>query len=107
MRRILSLLLLWGSLAEAGSLSFLHGNSYKNYAGNVVEKEIITIDHFGAGKYGSVFFYYDISYPRRKDDKAEFFGSISPLLSFSKISGRSFSYGIVKDVSLKLELEHV
>lgn len=93
--------------ASAASLSFLDGNSYKNYAGETVEKEIITIDHFAAGKYGAVYFYYDISYPRRKDDHAEFFGSISPTLSFSKITGRSFSYGVIQDVSLKLELEHV
>lgn len=93
--------------APAASLSLLHGNTYRTYPGDTVEKEILTIDHFGIWKYGTVYFFYDISYPRRKDDKAEFFGSISPTFSFSKITGQNWSYGILQDVSLKLELEHV
>lgn len=92
---------------NAASLALLHGNSYRPYSGETVSKEILTLDHYGTWKYGSNYFFYDISYPRRKDDRAEFFGSISPSFSFSKITQQNWTWGPVTDVSLKLELEHV
>jgi nucleoside-specific outer membrane channel protein Tsx len=100
-------ILVFSSPTFAASLSVLTGNTYKTYSEQSYSKEIITIDHFGFWKYGSVFFYYDISNGVNKDDQSDFFGGISPMFSFTKISGYDFSNKYIHDIELKLEVEHV
>jgi nucleoside-specific outer membrane channel protein Tsx len=69
----------------------------------------LTLENFAMWKYGTVFFYYDINDPFSGPEKAgsnQFFGGISPTFSLSKMTGKNVSYGIVKDVSLRLEVEN-
>ena len=106
-RYLTILIILVCSNVYSASLSVLSGNTYKSYSEEVYSKEIITIDHYGTWKYGSIFFYYDISRGVGKEDKSDFFGSISPMFSLSKITGNDYSSKCLRDVELKFELEHV
>ncbi|MCB9025337.1 MAG: hypothetical protein H6625_03395 [Bdellovibrionaceae bacterium] len=103
---LLLFVLFYGPL-HAASISYLKGNSYKSYGEEVFAKDIITIDHYGTWKYGSVYFFYDISRAVKKDDHSDFFGSISPMFSLSKMTGKDFSNSWLHDVDVKFELEHV
>ncbi len=106
---LLSLLALFVALnAQAVSVSFLHGGNFRDDLGYDKDKTIMTIENFSMWEYGTVFFYYDITEPfsTNKGDSSQFFGGISPTFSLSKITGKDFSYGILRDVSIRLELEN-
>jgi nucleoside-specific outer membrane channel protein Tsx len=104
------LLIIFHSLkVHATSISWLHGNTFRDDQGYESERTTMTIEHFGLWKYGNVFFYYDINDPLSGPDRQgsnQFFGGISPTFSFSKMTGKDFSFGIIRDVSLRLELEN-
>lgn len=94
--------------AHAVSLSFLHGSTFRDDMGYEKEKTTMTLENFSMWEYGTVFFYYDITEPfsDNRKDSSQFFGGISPTFSLSKMTGRDFSYGILRDVSIRLELEN-
>jgi nucleoside-specific outer membrane channel protein Tsx len=94
--------------AQATSVSFLWGNNFREDLGYEKEKLIMTIEHFALWELGTVFFYYDITEPfsNQNGDSNQFFGGISPTFSLSKITGREWSWGVIKDVSIRLELEN-
>lgn len=94
-------------VAEAASISVLSGNSYKTYGGQTISKDVITIDHFGEWDYGNIYFFYDISNGVEAQDRSEFFGSISPSFSSNKILGKGPGRGLLRDILIKTELEHV
>lgn len=100
---------MWSSLSQAASVSMLHGNGFRDDQGYEKSRRTLTIENFGVWKYGTVFFYYDITDPYSGNEKQgsnQYFGGISPTLSLSKVTGKSFEYGIIKDVSLRYELEN-
>ena len=95
--------------AHATSVSFLRGHGYRDDQGYATQRSTMTLEHFGLWKYGTVFFYYDITDPFSGDNKEgsnQFFGGISPTFSLSKMTGRNFSLGMVRDVSVRVELEN-
>ena len=102
--------------ASAVSVSFLKGDNFRDDLGYRKDKTTMTIENFAMWELGSVFFYYDITEPTTNDGNNnaarkdafsnQFFGGISTAISFSKVTGKSFSYGALKDVSLRLELEN-
>ena len=100
-------LILLGWNSHAASISVLTGNSYKTYGGETIQKDVITIDHFGEWRYGNVFFFYDISNGYEAQDRSEFFGSVSPSFSTNKIFKKEMGQGLLKDVLIKTEIEHV
>lgn len=105
---LLSLLCFSHSLF-ATTVSLLNGNNFREDQGYEAERTTLTIENFGTWKYGDVFFYYDITDPfagYEKNGSNQFFGGIAPTLSLSKATGKDFSFGIVKDVSLRAELEN-
>ncbi len=91
----------------SGSLSLLTGSNYKTYDEEIDQKEIITLEQYAEYSYGSIFYYWDISQPFGKDDQSEFFGSIAPMISYSKIMGKDWSERLIRDWAVKLELELV
>lgn len=93
--------------ALAASISVLSGNSYKTYGGQTISKDVITIDHFGEWDYGNIYFFYDISNGYEAQDRSEFFGSISPSFSTNKIFKKGPGRGLLRDILVKTELEHV
>lgn len=105
---VLLLAVLLAANAHAVSVSFLHGSNFRDDMGYGKEKTTMTIEHFGLWEYGNVFFYYDITEPFSKNNKdsSQFFGGIAPTASLTKITGKNFSYGFIRDVSIRVELEN-
>ncbi len=102
------LALLLSAQTHAASLSFLWGNNFRDDLGYEKEKLTMTIEHFALWELGTVFFYYDVTEPfsTNNGDSSQFFGGIAPTLSLSKATGKNVSWGIVKDVSVRVELEN-
>ena len=109
--------LMMGTSAYAVSVSLLKGNGFRDDLGYRSDKTTLTIENFAVWELGTVFFYYDITEPTTDDGSQlnsnrtdafsnQFFGGISPTFSLSKMTGKDFSYGIIKDVSIRLELEN-
>lgn len=94
--------------ADAGSakwsstnIQYLYGDNYEPIFGNGDEtRSIVTLEHVNGWAYGDNFFFVDITNPDRtgKETGTEYYGEISPRFSFSKISGKDLSFGIVQDV---------
>lgn len=79
------------------NIQYLYGTQYE--LGDET-RSIITLEHVNAWKYGDNFFFVDITNPDRKGTltDTEYYGEISPRLSFSALSGRDLSFGMVKDL---------
>lgn len=94
--------------AHATSVSYLWGNNFRDDLGYEEEKLTMTIEHFGLWEYGTVFFYYDLTEPfsSNNGDSNQFFGGIAPTFSLSAMTGKSMAKGILRDVSIRLELEN-
>ena len=90
----------------------------KDFNGGVA-RTVLTIKAFQPWEYGFVFLYYDITGPFNRagltsitdNEKGGFFGgttvAISPKKIAEKISGKPYDWGIIADVSVKYEMEHV
>ena len=93
------------------SVSVLRGDNFRNDLGYRSSKTTLTIENFSLHKYGTLFFYYDITDPMGNDVgpkyySNQFFGGIAPTFSLSKLTGREWKWGILQDVSIRLELEN-
>src|SRR5665647_1558106 len=113
--RLIFLALLFASLAanhvEATSVSYLYGKKFRDDLGYRPNKTTLTIENFSLWEYGTVFFFYDITEPMHRDQgpkywSNQFYGSIAPTFSLTKMTGKSWSKGFVKDVSLRTEMEN-
>ncbi len=107
-KKLILLLIFLSVNVHATSVSFLWGNNFRDDLGYDSKKLTMTIEHFGVWDHGTVFFYYDITEPfsDSRGDSNQFFGGISPTFSLSSLTGRKWSYGVIKDVSIRLELEN-
>jgi nucleoside-specific outer membrane channel protein Tsx len=99
------------SAALATSISVLRGDNFRNDQGYRSTRTTLTIENFSIWKYGTVFFYYDITEPNGRDQgpkyfSNQFFGGIAPTVSLSKLTGKDWRYGFVRDVSIRLEMEN-
>lgn len=98
--------------SSATSISVLKGDNFRDDQGYKSTRTTLTIESFSVWEYGTVFFYYDITDPMRRDRgpdaySNQFFGGISTTLSLARVTGWDFSYkGILKDVSLRYEIEN-
>lgn len=94
--------------AQATSLSFLWGNNFREDLGYEKEKLTMTLENFSVWEYGTVFYYFDLTEPfsNQNGDSNQYFGGISPTFSFNKMFGINFGTGVLRDVSLRLELEN-
>lgn len=94
--------------AFAASVSFLWGDNFREDLGYEEEKLTMTIEHFAVWEKGTVFFYYDLTEPfsGHNGDSNQFFGGIAPTFSLSKMTGRDWSAGWLRDVSIRTELEN-
>ncbi len=109
--------LTFGTSAFAVSVSLLKGNNFRDDLGYRKDKTTMTIENFAVWELGTVFFYYDITEPTTDDGNQmnsnrtdafsnQFFGGLSTTFSFSKMTGKQVSYGFLKDVSLRFEIEN-
>lgn len=104
-----ALLLITSFSAQAVSFSLLKGNGFRDDLGYRSDKTTLTIENFTMWELGTVFFYYDITEPTTDDAgpnySNQFFGGISPTFSLTKMTGKEWSYGIIRDVSIRVEYE--
>ncbi len=111
---LLGLVLLFAcSEAKALSLSYLWGNTFRNDLGYKRKKLTQTLEHFQVWEYGNVFFYYDLTEPfshQNGNDEGgypnQYFGGMAPTFSLSKMTGKKWEAGWIKDVSIRLEWEN-
>lgn len=103
--------------ASALSISLLKGDNFRDDLGYREDKTTLTLEHFALWEMGTVFFYYDITEPTTDDGQNfndsdndtysnQFFGGTSVTFSLSRLTGKGISYGILKDVSIRAELEN-
>lgn len=95
----------------AASISILRGDNFRDDQGYRSTRTTLTIENFSVWEYGTVFFYYDITEPMGRDQGSkyysnQFFGGIAPTLSLSKLTNRDLSYGLIRDISLRFEIEN-
>lgn len=96
--------LLGASVAQAAdwsktSVLLLDGSGYKNVPSNTeYDTQVLTLEHVDGWKYGSNFFFVDVTDPNSSD--SSFYGEFSPSFSLGKMTGKDLSFGFVKDVSL-------
>ncbi len=109
--------LIFGAQAHAVSVSLLKGDNFRDDLGYRKDKVTMTIENFSVWELGTVFFYYDITEPTTNDGNSadsgrrdafsnQFFGGISPTFSLTKMTGKEWSAGALKDVSIRLEIEN-
>lgn len=81
------------------SLLLLNGSGYKNVSNNSrFDTQVLTLEHVDGWRYGSNFFFVDVTDPNSAS--SNFYGEFSPSLSLSKLTGKDFSFGFVKDTNL-------
>lgn len=96
------------------SLSVLKGDNFRDDLGYPQEKTTLTIENFSLWEYGAMYFFYDITEPIAHDDGTnseqtysnQFFGSLVASVSLSKVTDKKVSWGIIKDFSIRLEMEN-
>jgi nucleoside-specific outer membrane channel protein Tsx len=79
----------------ASDIQVLHGNDFEF---GVDERTTVTVEHGHGWQYGTNFFFADIA--DRGDIGVEVYAEVYSYLSMNKITGRNWSLGPVKDVSL-------
>lgn len=98
------------------NIQYLYGTTYSSIFFNEetnkldskdISSSVITLEHVNGWKYGDNFYFVDITNGDRNDPDAatSFYGELSPRFSLSSLSGKSLSYGIVKDVLITTTAE--
>jgi nucleoside-specific outer membrane channel protein Tsx len=85
---------------SSSNIQLLHGSGYEL---GEDERTILTFEHANAWRYGDNFFFVDVTEP--SGTGTSHYAEFSPRLSLSKLTGRSFSAGVIKDVLIAGTLE--
>ena len=96
----------WSMDWSASSFEFLKGDNYKVPGVNDIpgkHRTILTFVHANGWAYGDNLIWFDVTNPTKKGTSV--YTEISPRLSFSKMSKRDFSVGIIKDFLAAFTLE--
>jgi len=88
-------------LFNESSVTFQHGDNYR-VGGK--EQSIVTVEHLSVWSWGDVFFFYDDLH-NDNTGHSSYYYEVAPRLSLSKLTGRPFSYGPIKDVLLASVIE--
>jgi nucleoside-specific outer membrane channel protein Tsx len=96
---------------KATSISVLKGDNFRSDQGYRKTRTTLTIENFSLWDYGTVFFYYDITEPMGRDQgpkyySNQFFGGIAPTFSLTKMTDSEWSWGVVRDLSIRVEIEN-
>jgi len=84
---------------QATNLQLLHGS---DYILGPADRTILTLEHARGGDLGDLFVFLDAT--DRDDIGTEYYGEIYGQIGLSNLTGRSWRFGPVKDVSLSLGL---
>lgn len=85
------------------SLSYLYGFNWDTPFSPTSDRDIITLEHFNANRFGDFFLFVDfmnITTENRggpPDSGFDIYGEASPRLSLGKITGSPVKFGIIKD----------
>ena len=96
---------------ETTNLQILYSNDFKGdsfiYDTKDGKKTTVTFEHFRTFSYGDLYMFVDAMKGEKFNaTKQEVYTEISPRVSFSKISGENFSFGIIKDVFIAAQLNY-
>ena len=95
------------------NLQLLYGDSYQSIyfddtgAHSVDDvRSVITVEHVNGWKYGDNFMFFDITNADRTTETAtNYYGEISPRLSFGKMTGVNMNHGLLNDVLITTTAE--
>ena len=79
---------------QDSSLSLLTGN---NFEVNPEKQTTVTFEHVSGWSFGDVFMFMDVTEYHDSDAGKGFYGELSPRFSLSKLTGKPFELGPVKD----------
>jgi nucleoside-specific outer membrane channel protein Tsx len=82
------------------NIQLLRGNHYEL---GEAKRSIITLEHAHGHAYGDTHVWVDLIKPDGQD--YTYYGELSPRLSLSKVTGKDFSVGIIKDVLVSTTFE--
>jgi len=96
---------------ETTNLQLLYSNDFKGnsfiYDVKDGKKTTVTFEHFRTFSYGDLYMFVDAMKGEKFNGiTQEVYTEISPRLSFSKISGKNLSFGIIKDIFLATQLNY-
>jgi len=74
-----------------------------DYALGSQERTIATLEHSHGWKYGDFFGFLDYTWP--EGGERNYYFEVAPRLSFSKMTGRNLSYGIIKDLLISTTID--
>lgn len=87
---------------QNNSVSYLYGTGYEVDSNT---QQTITLEHASGWSVGDLFMFVDAAKYHGGADGDGYYGEISPRFSAGKISGKDFSFGIVKDVLVATTFE--
>ena len=87
-------------LWNTSNIQLLRGHDYEL---GERQRSITTFEHAHGHKYGDTYAWIDFIKPDGEDHT--YYGEFSPRLSLSKITGKNFSHGIIKDVLISTTFE--
>ncbi|HVL01716.1 MAG TPA: hypothetical protein VM553_17980 [Dongiaceae bacterium] len=107
----------WAGLAQWSSTNFqiLYGDDYQSIYFNEDTgkldsvddvRSVITIEHVNGWKYGDNFMFVDITNAdRTTETTTNYYGEISPRLSFGKMTGANLNQGLLNDILITTTAE--
>lgn len=84
------------------SISYLYGD---NFEVSPEKQSTITLEHASGWSWGDLFIFVDATHYHNSNKGDGLYGEFSPRFSFSKITGKDFKPGILKDVLLATTYE--
>ncbi|MBF0263743.1 MAG: hypothetical protein HQL46_00595 [Gammaproteobacteria bacterium] len=101
-----ALLLITSSLTAAplwqsNEIFLLHG---KGYEVNSDKQSVMTLEHASGWSFGDVFAFVDINKYHHSNESTDYYGEISPRLSYNKLSNNKIN-GTLQDILLATTLE--
>ena len=85
------------------SLSYLYGFNWDTPFSPASDRDIITLEHFNANRFGDFFLFVDFMNLTTEnrggpaDSGFDIYGETSPRLSLGKLTGKPVKFGIIKD----------
>lgn len=101
----------WLVAFETTNIQLLYSNDFKGnsfiYDTKDGKKTTLTFEHFRTFSYGDLYMFVDAMKGEKfNGTEQEVYTEISPRLSFSKMTGKTFSFGIIKDVFIATQLNY-
>jgi len=87
---------------QSNQIFLLHGTGYEV---NPDKQSTLTLEHASGWSIGDVFAFVDFNKYHKKDSENDYYGELSPRLSFNKIANRDINVGPISDILLASTIE--